>query len=160
MSYINVSWSTGLINEWMNLTRTPYFPTAFPWLSRNCSWPSVHGAHADEVFTAPYSSNGSVSQDGAVGIGFGVVPVGARFVSCLCHLPDRPWDPPILIFNGYHGILFRGQGGWVLKLITYLQLGPRWRKHGSIHPLPILHHGIVLSQAQGQLYRQRYQNEL
>jgi hypothetical protein len=35
--------------------------------------------------------------------------------------------------------------GWGVKLTTHLQLVPRSRKYGSIHPLPICFHGVVLN---------------
>jgi hypothetical protein len=80
------------------------------------------------------------SRDSAVGIatGYGLdgrgvtvrVPVGARFFSSACR-PDRFWGSPSLLYNGY-----RGHSGRVVKLTTRLQLVPRSRICGSIHPLP------------------------
>jgi hypothetical protein len=58
--------------------------------------------------------------------GIGVrVPIGSRIFSSP-QRPDRLWGPPSLLSNGYR---------WV-KLTTLLQIVPRSRKRGSIHPLP------------------------
>jgi hypothetical protein len=57
--------------------------------------------------------------------GIGVrVPAGLGIFSSL-RRPDRLWGP-LLLFNGYRSE----------KLTTHLQLVPRSRKHGSIHPVP------------------------
>jgi hypothetical protein len=79
------------------------------------------------------------SRDSAVGIatGYGLddravgvrVPVGSRIFSSP-HRPHRLWSPPNLISNGYRVLFPRGQSGRVLQLV------PRSRKCGSIHPLP------------------------
>jgi hypothetical protein len=77
--------------------------------------------------------------------GVGVrVPVGARiFSSPLC--PDQPWGPPNLLSNGYWGLFPREWNSRGVKLTTHFQLVPRSRKYGSIHPLPIRIHGVVLN---------------
>jgi hypothetical protein len=85
------------------------------------------------------------SRDRAVGIatdygvdgrGVGVpVPVGARIFSSP-RRPDWLWCPPNLLSNGYQGIFPRGLSDRGVKLTTDLQLVPRSRKCGSIHPLP------------------------
>jgi hypothetical protein len=41
--------------------------------------------------------------------------------------PNRFWDPPSLLSDGY-----RGRG---VKLTTNLKLVPKLRKRGSVHPL-------------------------
>jgi hypothetical protein len=85
------------------------------------------------------------SRDSVVGIatGYGLddrgvvvrVPVGSRFSSSPCH-PDRLWGPPSLLSNSHGGLFPRGWSGRDVKLTTHLQLVPRSRKCGSIHPLP------------------------
>jgi hypothetical protein len=63
------------------------------------------------------------------------VPVGARIFSS----PRRPdWlcGPTNLLSNGYWGLFLRGSSGRGVKLTTHLQLVPRSRRCGSIHPLP------------------------
>jgi hypothetical protein len=83
----------------------------------------------------PLRSRGSVV---GIATGYGLkdrgvgvqVPVGSRIFSSP-RLSDRLWDPPNLLFNGYRGKVGRG-----VKLTTHLQLVPRSRKYGSIHPLP------------------------
>jgi hypothetical protein len=66
------------------------------------------------------------------GWGVGVrVPARSRIFSYQRRV-DRLWGPPNLLFNGCRGV----------KLTTHLQLLPRSRKCGSMHPLlsmPSLH---------------------
>jgi hypothetical protein len=50
--------------------------------------------------------------------------------------PDRLWGPPILLSNGYRVLFPRALSGRGVKLTTHLQLVPRSRKCGSIHPSP------------------------
>jgi hypothetical protein len=50
--------------------------------------------------------------------------------------PDRLWDPPNLLSNGYRGPFPRGVKRPGVKLATHLQLVPRSRKRGSINRLP------------------------
>jgi hypothetical protein len=45
--------------------------------------------------------------------------------------PDRLWGPPNLLYNAYRGLFGRD-----VKLTTHLQLEPRSRKYGFMHPLP------------------------
>jgi hypothetical protein len=67
--------------------------------------------------------------------GVGVrIPVGLRIFPSPCR--DRLWGPPSLPSNGYRGLFLRGLSGEGVKLTTHLQLVPRSRKRGSIHPLP------------------------
>jgi hypothetical protein len=56
------------------------------------------------------------------------VPVRARIFCTLC-CPDRLWDLPSLLSNGYPGLLSRGLSGRAVKLTSHLQLVPRSRKH-------------------------------
>jgi hypothetical protein len=78
---------------------------------------------------------GIATSYGLVGRGVGVrVPVGARCVS----FPRRPvrfWGPLGLVSSEYLGLFPRRQSGRGLKLTTHLQLFPRSRVRGSIHPL-------------------------
>jgi hypothetical protein len=84
------------------------------------------------------------SRDSSVGIvtGYGMddrgvgvrVPVGSRIVPSP-RRPDRFWGPPSLLFNG-HGRL----SPWIKRpgreTDNSLQLVPKSRIRGSIHPLP------------------------
>jgi hypothetical protein len=49
--------------------------------------------------------------------------------------PDRLWDPPRLLSNGYQGPFPRGQSSLSMKLTTHLQLAPRLRTRGAIPQL-------------------------
>jgi hypothetical protein len=50
--------------------------------------------------------------------------------------PDRLWGPPSLLSNEHWWIFPRGCNISGVKLTTHLQLVPRSRECGSIHPLP------------------------
>jgi hypothetical protein len=63
------------------------------------------------------------------------VPVGSRILSSPLR-PNRLWGPPNLLSNGYRRLFPRGLSGRGVKLTTHLQLVPRSRKCGPIHPLP------------------------
>jgi hypothetical protein len=79
------------------------------------------------------------------GRGVGVrVPVWSRIFSSPC-CQDRLWGSPNLLSNGYRGYFSRGSNNRGVKVPTYLQQVPRSRKCGSIHPLPIRLHGVVLN---------------
>jgi hypothetical protein len=94
------------------------------------------------------------SRDSVVGIatsygldnrGVGVqVHVGSRVFSSP-RRPDQLWGPPSLLSKGYRGLSPRRLSGRSVKLTNHLQLVPRSRKYGSIHPPPIRLHGVVLN---------------
>jgi hypothetical protein len=61
----------------------------------------------------------------------------------LCTLrPDRLWDPPGLLFNGYRGPFPGVKCGRGVMLTTHPHLVPRSRKRGAIPPLPIRLNGV------------------
>jgi hypothetical protein len=81
------------------------------------------------------------SRDSSVGIatGYGLdrrvgfrVPVGSRIFSTSSKPVLGPTRPPI---QWVPGDLSPGESSWSVKLTAYLQLVPRSRKCGSIHPL-------------------------
>jgi hypothetical protein len=87
-----------------------------------------------------------------VGVGDGVL-VGLRVFSSP-RRPDRLWGPPSLLSNVYREPFPRGLSGGGAKLTTHLQLVPRSRKCGSIHPVPHTPawHNCLITEAQGHLY--------
>jgi hypothetical protein len=86
-------------------------------------------------------------RDNAVGIATGYrlddrevgvrVRIRSKIVS-YSHRPDRLWGPLSLLYSGYRGLFLQN-----VKLTTHLQLVPRSRKCGCIHPLPYMPHVIV-----------------
>jgi hypothetical protein len=82
---------------------------------------------------------------GLDGRGVGVwIPVEARFFSSSC-CPDRLWDPPSLLSNGYQRPFSRGCSGRGVKMTARLQLVQRSRIRGSIIHSPIRLHEVVLN---------------
>jgi hypothetical protein len=81
--------------------------------------------------------SGSRNSSVGIAIGYGLddrgievrILVGARISTSPSH-PDRLWGPANLLSNGYRGLFPRG-----VKLTIHLNLVPRSRKCGSIHPL-------------------------
>jgi hypothetical protein len=68
--------------------------------------------------------------------GVGVrVPAGSRIFFSPCR-PDWLCGSPNALFSGYRGLFPLGYSDRGVKLTTHLQLVPRPRKGGSIHPLP------------------------
>jgi hypothetical protein len=62
------------------------------------------------------------------------VPVRARFSSSP-RCPDRFWGPPSLLSNVNRFLFLRDKAAGV-EADHHLQLVPRSRKRGSIHPIP------------------------
>jgi hypothetical protein len=58
------------------------------------------------------------------------------FATC----PDRLWDPPSILYNGFQGAPWESSGRSV-KLITHLHLAPRIGTRGAISPIP--HHVFI-----------------
>jgi hypothetical protein len=49
------------------------------------------------------------------------------------------------LLQGYIYLFLGRYSGWGVKPTTHLQAVPRSRKYGSLHPLPIRLHGVVLN---------------
>jgi hypothetical protein len=100
------------------------------------------------IYTKLHSRDSVVSIATGYGLddrGVGVrVPVGSRIFCSPCP-PDRFWGPTSLVPNGYRGLFPRGHSSRSVRLTTHFQPVPRSRKYGSIHPLPICLHGVVLN---------------
>jgi hypothetical protein len=56
-------------------------------------------------------------------------------VSTSSRLVLGPTQPPILLSNGHRWLFPQGSSGRYVKVTTHLQLVPRSRIRGSIHPL-------------------------
>jgi hypothetical protein len=76
-------------------------------------------------------ATGYAPDDRGVGV---PIPEESRFFSSP-RRPDWLWGPPKVQYNGYRGLLPRGQSGRGVKLTTHLRLMPRSRQCGSMHPL-------------------------
>jgi hypothetical protein len=67
--------------------------------------------------------------------------------------PDRLWDPPSLLFNGYGGIFPWGLSGREVKLTTHLHLIPRSKNVWNYTSTPLTRLlTVVLSWAQFTLF--------
>jgi hypothetical protein len=87
---------------------------------------------------------GVVTGYGLEDLGAGVqVPVGLRIFTSPCR-PGRHTRLPTQWLPGGGGLFPRGLSGQGVKLTAHLQPVPRSRKLGSIHPLSIRLHGVVL----------------
>jgi hypothetical protein len=131
--------------SWCPSRFSSVFPETYWNISSNyaTNFPSTHISNHLLTIILPFED--AVSRDSAVGIAtgyglddweFGVrVPVGSRIFTSPCR-PDRFCGPPNLLYNGYRDLFPGGKaaGAWSWPLT--LQLVPRSRKCGSIHPLP------------------------
>jgi hypothetical protein len=74
----------------------------------------------------------------------GCVPIWSRILASPYH-PDQLWGPPNFLFIGYAGCFPRGKVAKGMKLTAHLHLVLRSRKCGSVYPLPLCLHHIVLN---------------
>jgi hypothetical protein len=121
-------------------------PSKFPFLCGSsiivvyyCSSDALYSAFLTFHHTTGYTRDiavGIATSYGLDGRGVGVrVPVGS-IIFCSQRRPDRLWGIARLLYNGNRGLFPRGYSGRGVKLTAHLQLVPRSRKCGSIHPLP------------------------
>jgi hypothetical protein len=64
------------------------------------------------------------------------VPLGSRIFT-FPYRPDGFWGPPNSLSNGYRGLFLQGKSCRGVKLTIHLQLVPKPRQRGSMHPLPV-----------------------
>jgi hypothetical protein len=114
---------------------SPSFSTNYRRIEQTCGLlnPSVSDSYS--LSWCPVSVVGIATNYELDDRGVGVqVPVGSRiFSSPRCQ--GRLWGPSNLVSNGYRGRFPWELRDWGVKLTAHLQLVPRSRKCGSIHPL-------------------------
>jgi hypothetical protein len=91
-------------------------------------------------------------RDNSVGIetgyglgGRGSIPGRSKILFCTTQRPNRLWDPPSLLCNGYRGLFPWGSIGQVAMLTTQLHLVPRSRMKELYLHFPIFLHSMVLN---------------
>jgi hypothetical protein len=145
-SSINYCTRCSLIHLWQGRCDNNCFAP----LKTSRMFPNLKTVHkhlfvSDVLYRSLGSLVGRAAGYGLDDLGIGVpVPVWTRMFTSP-YYPDRFWGPPNLLSKGYRGLFPQGWSCSCLKLTTHLQLMPRSRKRGSMHPFPIRLLGAVLS---------------
>jgi len=81
-----------------------------------------------------------------------------RFSSSSPPRSDRLWGPISLLYNGYRGLLPRGQSNQGVNLTTHLHIVSRSIMCGAVSPLPNMPswRGVHLREVEGQLHLYLY----